>query len=441
LIHFYKRCVRNFVSLILTMPELSHPDVVVASVGGLVDDNEVVPHDLHVVEDDEVLGEVFQDSSSDTSGISEASSAGCSDKGEALFSPALYLQRYQAVVEYLTTSSTMSVLDTGCNNCRFLKVLQNLPDVRLVVGMDIDKGLLEEQARFLAPLPADWLHGRKEELLLEVWWGSVGDRKSARVMSGRVQAVTSIELIEHLDPDTLEQFPVTVLGEIKPMMWVVSTPNREYNTLFPEWVGPFRHWDHRFEWDREEFRDWAGKVISMFSEYTVEFGGVGFTEGCEESHGPASQIAVFRRKGEFDDMGVSEVRKETAWEEIVSYTFPKKVDIRTREEKIHDEAVYYARMLAVDIREKEEVEGNVLVQIEDLFRFDGLNRLTEDVEEVTKILEVGGYEVDRVKVGVIIEGDPEVELSDDEDYESWISDAEASSQFQVDESEEVEEWG
>jgi hypothetical protein len=35
------------------------------------------------------------------------------------------------------------------------------------------------------------------------------------------------------------------------------------------------------------------------------------------------------------------------------------------EEKIHDEAFYYTRLLAVDIRE-EEVEGNVMVQIEDL---------------------------------------------------------------------------
>lgn len=35
------------------------------------------------------------------------------------------------------------------------------------------------------------------------------------------------------------------------------------------------------------------------------------------------------------------------------------------EEKIHDEALYYTRLLAVDIRE-EEVEGNVMVQIEDL---------------------------------------------------------------------------
>ena len=52
------------------MPLLSHPDVVVASVGCLVDDDEIVPHDLNV-EDDEVLAEVFQDSSSDTSCISE----------------------------------------------------------------------------------------------------------------------------------------------------------------------------------------------------------------------------------------------------------------------------------------------------------------------------------------------------------------------------------
>jgi hypothetical protein len=149
-------------------------------------------------------------------------------------------------------------------------------------------------------------------------------------------------------------------------MWVVSTPNSEYNTLFPEWVGPFRH----------------------------EFGGVGFTEGCEELHGPASQIAVFRRKGEENIVG-REVRQETAWEEVVSYKSPKKVDIRTREEKIHDEALYYARMLAVDIREKEEVEGSVLVQIEDLLRFDGLNRVTEDDEEIILILEGRGHEVDR----------------------------------------------
>ena len=138
-------------------------------------------------------------------------------------------------------------------------------------------------------------------------------------------------------------------------------------------------------------------------------------------------------------MGGSEVKQETSWEKIVSYTFPKKVDLRTREEKIHDEALYYARMMAADIREKGEVEGNVLVQIEDILRFDGLNRLTEDVQEIIKSLEGRGHMVDSEKVGVFIEADPESELSD-EDYEYWISDTEASNGFQVDASEEVEEW-
>ena len=50
----------------------------VVSFGGLVDD-EVDPPDLYVVEDDLILGEVFQDSSSDTSGISKANSASFSD--------------------------------------------------------------------------------------------------------------------------------------------------------------------------------------------------------------------------------------------------------------------------------------------------------------------------------------------------------------------------
>lgn len=420
------------------MPSSSHPDLTVATVGDLVDEGEVVPHqdELLDIPVDDGGGE-FLDGSSDTSGISEASSAVCSDKGETLFSPPLYLQRYQAVLGYLSTFSVQSVLDTGCNNCRFLKFLQNLDNVRLVAGVDIDKGLLEEQSRFLAPLPADWLHGRKEELLMEVWWGSVGDRASARIMSGRVQAVTSIELIEHLDNDTLEQFPHTVLGEIKPLVWIVSTPNREYNTLFPDWVGPFRHWDHRFEWDREEFRDWVNKVLSMYSDYTVEFGGVGFTEGCEESHGPCSQIAVFRRSNE-EKFEFKENVEESSWEKVASYTFPKKVDHRTREEKIHDEAIYYARMLAVDIREKEDVEGSILVQIVDLLRFDGLNKITEDVEEISLILKDLGHKIDVEKVGVFIEADPEIEYSDEEsDY--WVSDASIDNECQLVES-EVEDW-
>ena len=37
------------------------------------------------------------------------------------------------------------------------------------------------------------------------------------------------------------------------------------------------------------------QVERDFPEYSsIEMGGVGFTEGCRESHGPASQSVVFR---------------------------------------------------------------------------------------------------------------------------------------------------
>jgi len=419
------------------MPLLSRPDVSTIGVDILPEAQGIPIIDDPVVDIDEDVNniDIFQDSSSDTSGISEPSSTVCSDKGETLFSPPLFLQRYQAVLSYLSTSNITSVLDTGCNNCRFLKFLQSMDNVRYIAGVDIDKGLLEEQSRFLAPLPADWLHGRKEELVLEVWWGSVGDRASAGVMTGRVEAVTSIEIIEHLNDDILAEFHHTVLGQIKPSMWIVTTPNREYNSLFPDWVGPFRHWDHRFEWDRTEFRDWVKKVLDTYTEYTVEFGGVGFTEGCEESHGPCSQIAVFRKTNE-TGMHENQTCENSNWESIASYTFPKKVDNRSREERIRDEAVYYARMLASDIREEGAVEGKILVEIQELLRFDSLNNITEDTAEICNIMEESGYEVDKEKVGVYIAEDSRGDDDHgDEDYEYWENEETNEIVF-----EEVEEW-
>jgi len=424
------------------MPSLSHPDLAVSTADGLeVNVNDVVLGN-DAINDQEVAEEqeLFQDSSSDTSGISDPSIVP-SETGELLFSPALYLQRYQAVLDYLSAFSIQSVLDTGCNNCRFMKFLQNLPGVNLVAGLDIDKGLLEQEARYLAPLPADWLHGREEEMVVEVWWGSAGDSDSAKIMTGRVQGVTSIELIEHLDPGTLDKFPLTVLGVIKPQVWVVSTPNREYNSLFPDWVGPFRHWDHRFEWDREEFRDWALTVVNQFTEYEVEFGGVGFTVGCEESHGPASQIAVFRRKDEVKKEAIMLMNGDSAWEKLTSFTFPKKVDERTKEHKIYDEVMYYARIMAMDVREKaEQWEGSVIVNIEDLLRFDGLKRVTDDVQEIRCVLQERGVQLDKDSIGVVVEADPEEEESDEE-WEFSFSDTEANTGCITNENLETEDWG
>jgi hypothetical protein len=73
---------------------------------------------------------------------------------------------------------------------------------------------------------------------------------------------------------------------------VLTTPNREYNVTW-ETVGSgrFRHPDHRFEWTRQEFQDWATGIATRFG-YRVRFLGVGPTQ---EKLGTPTQMGVFSR--------------------------------------------------------------------------------------------------------------------------------------------------
>ena len=61
--------------------------------------------------------------------------------------------------------------------------------------------------------------------------------------------------IEHLDPPVLEEVPGSLFGVLQPRVVVVTTPNAEFNVLFPGFSG-FRHHDHRFEWTRVQFQAW-----------------------------------------------------------------------------------------------------------------------------------------------------------------------------------------
>ena len=61
--------------------------------------------------------------------------------------------------------------------------------------------------------------------------------------------------VEHLEQDVLESFPAVVFGMINPKVVIVTTPNCEFNVLFPNFTG-FRHPDHKFEWTRAQFQEW-----------------------------------------------------------------------------------------------------------------------------------------------------------------------------------------
>ena len=89
--------------------------------------------------------------------------------------------------------------------------------------------------------------------------------------SGVFEAVTSSEVIEHLDPPELKRFWDIHLGVLQPNLLIVTTPNRDFNILFDK-VNTLsrtprqsytreglnyslRDGDHRFEYTRAEFEE------------------------------------------------------------------------------------------------------------------------------------------------------------------------------------------
>ena len=64
-----------------------------------------------------------------------------------------------------------------------------------------------------------------------------------------------ISSIEHLTSDVLDEAVSMVFGKIQPRIVVMTTPNADFNILFPGFSG-VRHWDHKFEWTQKEFQEW-----------------------------------------------------------------------------------------------------------------------------------------------------------------------------------------
>jgi 3' terminal RNA ribose 2'-O-methyltransferase Hen1 len=103
-------------------------------------------------------------------------------------------------------------------------------------------------------------------------------------------AACVIEVIEHLDVPRLAAFERVLFEFAKPPVVVLTTPNQEYNANYGGLHdGVLRHGDHRFEWTRAEFRDWATKVAEKFG-YTVQFSEVG---DSDEVYGAPTQMGVF----------------------------------------------------------------------------------------------------------------------------------------------------
>ncbi|MGH9067651.1 MAG: 3' terminal RNA ribose 2'-O-methyltransferase Hen1, partial [Acidimicrobiales bacterium] len=193
-------------------------------------------------------------------------------------------QRLDAVVDAVKARGARSVVDLGCGQGKLLARLLRDTAAR-VVGMDVSHRALEVTAR---RLHLDTMAPRQRERF-ELFQGALTYR-DARL--GGFDAATVVEVVEHLDPPRLGAFERTVFGYARPGSVVLTTPNREYNRLFPTLpAGSLRHRDHRFEWTRSELADWASGVGERHG-YTVEISGIG---AGDPDAGQPTQMAVFTR--------------------------------------------------------------------------------------------------------------------------------------------------
>jgi hypothetical protein len=101
-----------------------------------------------------------------------------------------------------------------------------------------------------------------------------------------------VEVTEHLDPTRLGVFARVLFEYTRPGTAILTRPNREYDVKWPRLtIGGLRHRDHRFEWTRAEFQQWARRVAEHYG-YTVGFAAVGPEDPVVN---PAPQMGIFTR--------------------------------------------------------------------------------------------------------------------------------------------------
>lgn len=197
--------------------------------------------------------------------------------------PNLNTRRLSAVVQALKDAGASSVIDMGCGEGNLLSLLVKERGFARIAGMDVSWQALEWARRrlHLDQLP-DAQKGR-----ITLFQSSL-TYKDERFCG--YDAACMVEVMEHLDEGRLPAFEQVLFGETRPRTVVLTTPNLEYNKNYASLgEGELRHGDHRFEWTRKQFEDWAHGVAGRYG-YTVALSQIGEED---EAHGTPTQMGVF----------------------------------------------------------------------------------------------------------------------------------------------------
>ncbi len=194
-------------------------------------------------------------------------------------------QRRDAVIEAVRALGAGRVVDLGCGEGRLLERLVAEPAVSDVLGVDVSVAALQRAQRRLGL--DEMSERRREQISLHQGALTYADPHVCGF-----DVATMVEVVEHVDAERLDVLAEVVFGHAAPTAVVLTTPNREFNANF-EQLSPngLRHGDHRFEWTREEFAQWAAGISDQFG-YSFEISGIGPPDPV---HGSPTQMAIFRR--------------------------------------------------------------------------------------------------------------------------------------------------
>ncbi|MCH8536800.1 MAG: class I SAM-dependent methyltransferase [Alkalimonas sp.] len=196
---------------------------------------------------------------------------------------ALHDIRLDTLFRLVKASGVNKVLDLGCGSGSFLLKLMADPQFTDVVGLEQSgESLSQARNKLTAALS-------ERPSRLQLVCASYADPQPSL---SRFPMAVMIETIEHVPAGRLSAVEHQVFAVLQPGQLLLTTPNSEYNVLYGLRAGEFRDPDHKFEWSRAKFKQWALGVAKRHG-YQVQFRGIG---EADAELGPPTQLAMFQKR-------------------------------------------------------------------------------------------------------------------------------------------------